>query len=64
MRPELLAFYGGPDQIMGVTSGLATIVGLAMMFWNKILVFFGKVANKFHPSSTPQPKPKDAPGQD
>ena len=64
MRPELLAFYGGPDQIMEVTSGLATIVGLAMMFWNKILVFFGKIANKIHPSATPQPKPKDAPGQD
>ena len=64
MKLILFAFYGGPDQIMGVTSGLATIVGLAMMFWNKILVFFGKIANKFHPSSTPQPKPKDAPGQD
>ena len=24
--------YGGPDQIMGVASGLATIVGVAMMF--------------------------------
>jgi len=64
MRPELFAFYGGPDQIMGVTSGLATIVGLAMMFWNKILVFFGKIANKFHPHPPAQPAPKDAPGQD
>lgn len=64
MRPELFALYGGPDQIMGVTSGLATIVGLAMMFWNKILVFFGKIANKFHPSHPSQPAPKDAPGQD
>jgi hypothetical protein len=65
MHHELLALYGGPDQIMGVTSGIATIVGLALMFWNKVLVFFGKIANKFHPSSTPpQPTPKDAPGQD
>ena len=63
MHHELLALYGGPDQIMGVTSGIATIVGLAMMFWNKILVFFGKIANKFHPSSTPpQPNSKGRAG--
>jgi len=64
MRPELLALYGGPDQIMGVTSGLATIAGLALMFWNKIVVFFGKIANKLHPSGTPKTAPKDASGQD
>jgi hypothetical protein len=64
MRPELLALYGGPDQIMGVTSGLATIAGLALMFWNKIVVFFGKIANKLHPSSAPEKAPKDASGQD
>jgi hypothetical protein len=64
MTRELFALYGGPDQIMGVTSGLATIAGLALMFWNKIVVFFGKIVNKIHPSSHPQPTPKDAPGQD
>lgn len=64
MRPEFLAFYGGPDQIMGVTSGLATIAGLALMFWNKILVFFGKIANKVHPSGAVDKAPKDAPVQD
>ena len=63
MRPEFLALYGGPDQIMGVTSGLATIAGLAMMFWNKILVFFGKIANKIHPSGADK-SAKDAPVQD
>jgi hypothetical protein len=64
MRPEFLALYGGPDQIMGVTSGLATIAGLALMFWNKILVFFGKIANKIHPSGAIDKTPKDAPVQD
>jgi len=49
MRPEFLAFYGGPDQIMGVTSGIATIVGVALMFWNKLVVAFGKIMNRFHP---------------
>jgi hypothetical protein len=51
MRPELLAFYGGPDQIMGVTSGIATIVGIALMFWNKLAVAWGKILNRFHPAA-------------
>ena len=46
--------YGGPDQIMGVASGLATIVGVAMMFWNKVCVAFGKVLHKFKPVSPVQ----------
>jgi len=51
MRPELLALYGGPDQIMGVASGLATLAGIVLMFWNKVLVTFGKIANRFRPST-------------
>lgn len=38
-----LAFYGGPDQIMGVTSGLAGLVGLLMIFWNKLVGAFFRV---------------------
>lgn len=51
MRPEFLAFYGGPDQIMAVTSGIATIVGIALMFWNKLLVACGKIINQFRPAT-------------
>jgi len=54
MRPEFYAFYGGPDQIMVVTSGIATIIGVALTFWNKLLVTFGKVMNRFHPSTQPE----------
>jgi hypothetical protein len=54
MRVELIALYGGPDQIMGVASGLATVVGVVLMFWNKLLVGFGKIANRLRPSKTPQ----------
>jgi hypothetical protein len=54
MRPEFLAFYGGPDQIMGVTSGIATIVGVALMFWNKLMVAWGKILNRFHPATQPE----------
>ena len=49
MRPEFYAFYGGPDQIMVVTSGIATVIGVALTFWNKLLVTFGKIANRFRP---------------
>jgi hypothetical protein len=64
MRPDLLALYGGPDQIMGVTSALATIAGLALVFWNKVLAFVGKIINKFHPHSSAEEAPKDAPVRD
>jgi hypothetical protein len=60
MRPELLALYGGPDQIMAVTSGLATVIGLALMFLNKILTTFGKIANWFRPSAHVEEQHEDA----
>ena len=55
MRPELLALYGGPDQIMGITSGLATLVGIFFMFWNKVLVIFGKIVNRFRSPANAEP---------
>ncbi len=53
IRPELLALYGGPDQVMGLASGIAAILGVLLMFWNKVLVTLGKIANKFRPSEAP-----------
>ena len=32
MRFELLALYAGPDQVMTVTSGLASVLGLLLIF--------------------------------
>jgi hypothetical protein len=32
-----MIFYGGPDQIMTVTSGLASLVGVLLLFWNRIV---------------------------
>lgn len=43
MRFEFFAFYGGPDQVMGVTSGLAGLLGLLLIFWNKLVGTFFKV---------------------
>lgn len=51
MRPELLALYGGPDQVMGLASGVAAAVGVLLMFWNKVLVTVGKIVNKFRPAT-------------
>lgn len=61
MRPEFLALYGGPDQIMGVTSSIAAIVGVALMFWNKLVVAFGKIMNRFHPVTHTEKAPNSAP---
>lgn len=54
IRPELLALYGGPDQIMGLASGLATVVGVLLMFWNKVMVTMGKVVRVFRPATEAQ----------
>jgi hypothetical protein len=53
MRIELLALYGGPDQVMTVTSGLASVLGLLLLFWNKVVGLFFKVVRKFRPSAMP-----------
>jgi hypothetical protein len=62
MRFELLALYAGPDQVMTVTSGLASVLGLLLIFWNKVVGIFFKVVRKFR-STTPAAvdAPKDIP---
>ena len=67
MRIELLALYGGPDQVMTVTSGLASVLGLLLLFWNKVVGIFFKVVRKFSRSGTsaaidaPKETPKGTP---
>jgi hypothetical protein len=58
MRFEFLAFYGGPDQVMTVTSGVASLLGLLLMFWNKVTATLFKVIRKF--KGSPEPVPADA----
>jgi Na+-transporting methylmalonyl-CoA/oxaloacetate decarboxylase gamma subunit len=48
--------YGGPDQLMPLTSGLAAVFAFLLIFWNKVLVFFGKVARLFHGRSRHEPE--------
>lgn len=63
MRVELLALYGGPDQVMTVTSGLASALGLLLIFWNRVVGIFFKIVRMFRPSGTPAGTdvPKDIP---
>jgi hypothetical protein len=53
MRLDLLAFYGGPDQVMTVTSGLASVLGLLLLFWNKLVGIFFKMVRRFRHSDAP-----------
>jgi hypothetical protein len=53
MRFEFLAavfFYGGPDQIMTVTSGLASLLGILLIFWNKVVGLLFRVVQVFRRS--------------
>jgi len=61
---SLLFAYAGPDQVMTVTSGLASILGMLLIFWHKVVAFCGKVINRFRgePTATPA-EVKDTPPQ-
>ena len=39
-------FYGGPDQVMTVTSGLASALGLLLIFWHRVVGLFFKMVRK------------------
>jgi hypothetical protein len=43
MHFALLALYGGPDQVMTVTSGIASLVGFLLIFWHKLVARFFKL---------------------
>jgi undecaprenyl pyrophosphate phosphatase UppP len=37
MLHAMTFLYAGPDQIMTVTSGLASLLGVLLIFWNRIV---------------------------
>jgi hypothetical protein len=53
MRFDLLAFYGGPDQVMTITSGIASLVGFLLIFWHKLVNAFFRLIGR-------APKPSEA----
>ena len=52
MRVELLAMYGGPDQVMTLTSGLASLLGLLLIFWNKVVAMVFRIVGIFRPAKS------------
>ncbi len=54
-----IALYAGPDQIMTVTSGLAGLLGLLLIFWNKVVATFFRMVRVFQ-GTDPNPSGADA----
>ena len=47
MHFAFLALYGGPDQVMTITSGIAGIIGVLLVFWHKVVnLFFRLIGRK------------------
>jgi hypothetical protein len=46
MHFGLLALYGGPDQVMTVTSGIAGIIGVLLVFWHKVVNLFFRIIGR------------------
>ena len=59
---DLALLYGGPDQLMPLTSGLAAVFAFLLIFWNKVLVALGKLLNLFK-AHKPSEAADDAPSQ-
>jgi len=56
----MMLLYATPDQVMGLASGLATIFGFLLMFWNKVVVTVGKLFNRISGRpDAPVEKPAD-----
>ena len=59
MHFNLLAFYGGPDQVMTITSGIASLVGFLLIFWHKLMNAFFKLIGRAPVPSEPSEKSED-----
>ena len=44
--------YGGPDQLMPLTSGLAAAFAFLLIFWNKVMIMVGKIGRLFRRSDS------------
>ena len=48
-----MTFYVGPDQIIPLSGVVGTLVGLALMFWGRLMVALRKVTSLFSSSKQP-----------
>jgi hypothetical protein len=56
MHFALLALYAGPDQVMTVTSGIASVIGVLLVFWNKLVAAFFRIFRRSSPPANPDPQ--------
>ena len=56
MLTSLFDLYGGPDQVMTVTSGIASLVGILLVFWNKLVVVFFRIIGRSQQPTEPEPQ--------
>ena len=63
MRFDIWAFYAGPDQVMTVTSALASLFGLLLIFWNKVVGTFFKVFGGSQKKDAPAPAAVEPPNK-
>jgi hypothetical protein len=61
---ELLALYAGPDQVMTVTSGIASIIGVLLVFWNKLVAAFFRIIGRAPHASEPATPTTSGPKND
>jgi hypothetical protein len=59
MRFDLLGFYGGPDQVMTITSGIASLVGFLLIFWHKFVNAFFRLIGRAPKPTDPAEKSDD-----
>jgi len=52
--------YGGPDQLMPLTSGLAAAFAFLLIFWNKVMITVGKIGRLFRGSNPSEVEPAAA----
>ena len=48
--------YIGPDVFLPITSALAAVAGVLLMFWQKIVGFVGRLFGRAKPPSPPASK--------
>ncbi len=51
-----MLLYVGPDQIIPLSGALGAVVGLALVFWGKIVQAFQKLTSLFASKSNPESK--------
>ncbi len=47
MHLNMALFYGGPDQLLPLTTGFSALVALLLIFWNKVLVIAAGIQKRF-----------------